>query len=160
MHDARVLRNTQVSKLLDQGFKETKVAIKKDMISPYLVGDSAYPLTESLVKPFSDSTMDPAENKFNRELSRARVGIECAFGVLKSRFRILMTGCEDQLTTVNQTISACCVLHNICVQNDDIGENTAEEAPCSELKGTSSFEGEELRDILKDFINQTIADEV
>ena len=84
MHDARVLRNTQVSKLLDQGVKEPKVAIRKDTISPYLVRDSAYPLTESLVKPFSDSTMDPAEKKFNKELSRARVAIECAFGVLKS----------------------------------------------------------------------------
>ena len=119
MHDARVLRNTQVSKLLDQGFKEPKVAIRKDMISPYLVGDSAYPLTESLVKPLSDSATDPAENKCNKELSRARVGIECAFGVLKSRFRIVMKGCEDQLTTFNQTILACCVLHNMCVQNDD-----------------------------------------
>ena len=71
-----------------------------------------------------------------------------------------MKGCEDQLKTVNQTIIACCVLHTIYMRNDDIWENTAEEAPCIELKGTSSFEGEELRELLKDFINQNIADEL
>ena len=50
IHDARVLRNTKFSKLFDRGFEEPKSAIGADIISPYLVGDSAYPLTESLVQ--------------------------------------------------------------------------------------------------------------
>ena len=71
---------------MDHGFETPKAVVDDTEISPYLVGDSAYPLTASIVKPFSDSTTDPAEKNFNKALSMARVSVECAFGILKSRF--------------------------------------------------------------------------
>eukprot|EP00794_Sanderia_malayensis_P007619 gene7619-8459_t len=146
IHDARVLRNTKISKLLDRGFQEPKVAIGEDIVSPYFVGDSAYPLMESLIKPYSESTTDPAEKKFNRELPRAR-----------SRFRILLHGCDDKVKIFNQTIIACCVLHNFCLQHDVIWEDDdADEQPISIIPGSNTFDGEELRDKLKEYINKTL----
>ena len=67
-----MLRNTKVVELLDKGFEAPVIDVNKSKIAPFLVGHSAYPLTESIIKPFSHSTTDEAEKKFNKELSRAR----------------------------------------------------------------------------------------
>eukprot|EP00794_Sanderia_malayensis_P015537 gene15537-17122_t len=80
IHDSRVSRNTKICKLLDRGFEEPKAVISADIVSPYFVEDTAYPLTESLMKSYSDSTTDPTEKTFRRELSRTRIAVECVFG--------------------------------------------------------------------------------
>ena len=51
-------------------------------IGRYLLGDSACP-SPWLMKLYPESTWDPREIAFNKELSSARVKVECAFGVLK-----------------------------------------------------------------------------
>ena len=48
-------------------------------ITPYLVEDSAYPLSPWLMKPYPEGTRDPGEIAFNKELPSARVQVECAF---------------------------------------------------------------------------------
>ena len=95
MHDARVLRNSTIFHLAehDQILTGPSVRIGANDIKPYLVGDSAYPLASWLQKPFPEATRDPEENAFNNALSAARVAIECAFGMLKNRLRILERSC-------------------------------------------------------------------
>ena len=92
-------------------------------------------------------------------MSRARVAVECAFGVLKSRFRILLNGCDDKVKTVNQSIIACCVLHNFCLQHDDVWEDDeADDQPIPGLQCSNTFDGEEFREKLKQYLNKTIID--
>ena len=45
------------------------VNIENQEIGPYLVGDSAYPLTQWLQKPYPEGTRDPEEKAFNRAVS-------------------------------------------------------------------------------------------
>jgi hypothetical protein len=54
-------------------------------------------------------------------LSASRVSIERAFGLLVSRWRIFSHQIYvlDQLD-INDIISACCVLHNICIDRGEI----------------------------------------
>ena len=85
-------------------------------VGPYLVGDSAYPLCLSLMKPYPEGTRDRDEIKFNKELSSARVKVECAFGLLKSRWRVLQKRFDSGIDFAVKTAIACAVLHNLCIR--------------------------------------------
>ena len=85
-----------------------------------LVGDSAYPLSVWLMKPFKQTrTLSERQLWFNSALSQARVVIEQAYGILKGRWRCLYKAMEEKTSRVAITILACCVLHNICI---DVGD--------------------------------------
>ncbi|TGZ50293.1 Uncharacterized protein DBV15_12233 [Temnothorax longispinosus] len=62
------------------------------------------------------------QNNFNYCLSSTRMAVKRAIGSLKMRFRILLD-CLPLTDTkkVPEFILACCVLHNICLlQNDEM----------------------------------------
>lgn len=110
IHDSRIFRLSTISKKLPQ------LCAGKY----HILGDAAYPSREFLMTPIRDyGSLDASDKAFNTKLSSTRVLIENAFGELKGRFRQLQ---RLDLTTVdNMTkfILACCVLHNICVDNGD-----------------------------------------
>ena len=83
MHDARVLRCSTIFQRAENGniLTQPTVNVTGHDIGPYLLGDSAYPLSPWLMKPYPEGTRDPREIAFNKELSSARVKVECAFGV-------------------------------------------------------------------------------
>ena len=84
MYDARVLQGSGIFTRAEQReiFTPPTVHVAGRDITPYLVGDSAYPLSLWLMKPYPEGTRDPDEIAFNKELSSARVQVECAFGML------------------------------------------------------------------------------
>jgi hypothetical protein len=53
----------------------------------FLVGDSAYSAQKWLIPPFKKTTTAQME-RFNRQLSRMRIGVEHAIGILKARWQI------------------------------------------------------------------------
>ena len=79
----------------------------------------AYPQAPWLMKPFPEGTRDPEEKTFNKELSRARVIVERAFGILKRRWRVLQKRFDSSLEFAIKCAVACIVLHNICVDQND-----------------------------------------
>lgn len=87
----------------------------------HLLGDSAYPLKQWLIPPYKDNGQLTEERKiFNRVHSKCRVTIERAFGLLKCRFRRLFYIDSLKPTSIVKYIIASCILHNICLQNDDL----------------------------------------
>ena len=62
------------------------------------------------MKPYPEATRDPGEITFNKELSSPRVAIECAFGRLKSRWRILQKRLDSRITFSVKISVACAVL--------------------------------------------------
>ena len=81
----------------------------------YFVGDSAYPLTTWIMKPFPHSgQLSSKQRHFNYRLSRARIVVENAFGRLKARWRRLLKRVDMSVENIPTVIAACCILHNMC----------------------------------------------
>lgn len=80
---------------------------------PYVfIGDDAFPLETTLMKPFSNKTLDESEAIFNYRLSRARRMIENTFGILASKWRIFRAPIKADVDLVDDIISSCVCLHN------------------------------------------------
>ncbi|CAJ0956124.1 unnamed protein product [Ranitomeya imitator] len=80
---------------------------------PYvLVGDEAFQLTRHVMRPYPRRNLDHRQRVFNLRLSRARGLVECVFGVLCAKWRILQSAIQLSEANVNEVIKACVVLHN------------------------------------------------
>ena len=156
MHDARVLRRSAIFGRAGRReiLSAPTVNINGHEVGPYLVGDSAYPLSPWLMKPYPEGTRDRDEIKFNKELSSGRVKVECAFGLLKSRWRVLQKRFDSGIDFAVKTAIACAVLHNLCIRwGDDWEEDDNDDGnPCPPNAGPSVRDGDNMREILKDYI--------
>ena len=156
MHDARVLRRSTILQRAEQRnvLTQPTVNVNGHDIGPYLLGDSAYPLSPWLMKPCPEGTRDPREIAFSKELSSARVKVECAFGVLKSRWRILLKRFDSGIPFAIRNAVACAVLHNICIRSGDEWDDEEEEddfGPGDQAPNVIG-DGDNIREILKDFL--------
>nr|XP_023011702.1 protein ANTAGONIST OF LIKE HETEROCHROMATIN PROTEIN 1-like [Leptinotarsa decemlineata] len=61
---------------------------------------------------FSGQNMSQEQEKFNYCLSRARRLVECAFGIITSKWRILKTEIEIVPDKVDLIVKCICLLHN------------------------------------------------
>ena len=122
VHDARVLANFELYWQATQGeiLNGEHLVIHRQDVPIFLVGDSAYPLSTWLMKPFPYSAgLTQAEKRFNYQLSRARIVAENAFGRLKARWRRLSKSNDMNVDNVPTVITACCILHNMCEIHGD-----------------------------------------
>lgn len=75
----------------------------------FFIGDDAFPLRTTLVKPYIGSLTNK-QRIFNYRSSRARRVVENAFGIL--RFRVFHGTIHLKEETVDLVIKASCALHN------------------------------------------------
>lgn len=97
----------------------TKVLTNSNFVCHhYFVGDSAFPLKLQLMKPYPKQDLDQKKRHFNYRLSRARIVIENAFGILTARWRILKTIMGFMPSNVDKIVKATVTLHNFIKLND------------------------------------------
>ena len=128
-------------------------------VRPLVVGDSAYPLTKWLIKPYSDrGVLTREKRKFNTKLRASRSVVDRALRMLKARFGIVTKKTEQRPASFNKTLTAACVLHNICIDRGDVydvsdidiadsDDNSGDEEGNEELAT-----GDDTRDSLKDYV--------
>lgn len=114
VHDARVFRLSPVQNYLGdpEYFPDES----------HLVGDAAYGIHPNIMVPFKDNGhLTGRQKNFNFCLSSARISIERSFGLWKARWRRIKE-CLPMVRTdkIPQFIIATCVLHNICILNNDL----------------------------------------
>lgn len=113
MHDARVFRRSA----LCNNLRDNIYNIHPEM---HLIGDSAYTLTNHLLVPYKDNgRLNDRQKIYNEKLSKNRVSIEHAFGLLKGRFRCLQNLQVYKTEYIPKIILACCILHNLCIDQND-----------------------------------------
>ncbi|KAJ4927290.1 hypothetical protein JOQ06_015024 [Pogonophryne albipinna] len=113
VHDCRVLRHSPL--------------YRRALYPPpgqYILADGGYPCLQHplpLITPYRQPLQGVGPQRFNSHHSRARSIIERAFGMMKTRFRsIFLKALEVHHTFVPQVITACAVMHNICIGAGDI----------------------------------------
>ncbi|XP_064465280.1 putative nuclease HARBI1 [Ornithodoros turicata] len=114
VHDALVLRRSEVYGMLNSDHFP---------LDSYLVGDAAYPIGPHLLTPYRDNGhLTTEERRYNVHLSRARVTIERAFGLLKGRFRRPFRVETRRPDIIVTTIIVACIFLNACLMWGDIFE--------------------------------------
>lgn len=92
--------------------------------------------------PFKDNGHLTAKQiKYNITLAATRVTIERAFALLKNRWRRLFyleLHCSDRLP---DTILAACILHNVCIRNND-------ELPTGDIENNDPYIQDEANDCI------------
>lgn len=126
--------------------------------APYVfVGDYAYPLLANLLKPYSKNNLSFEEEMFNKRLSRMRKSVECAFGILFAKWRLLSTTIETNVNVIEDIIKCICLLHNIIIDQEGIQHHLTEAVviPVPEKRkkqmGRPTNAGVSVRDLYKSF---------
>ena len=138
-HDARIFKNSPLYlECLQRTFFPRILSryIQNISIPTLILGDSANPLEEFIMKAYADrGDLNPQEKRYSVALSKSRVVVKNAFGRLKDIFQCSSTRLD---TSVQKTVSvtACCTLHNVCFEDwlqnidTDLGENIPHPGDC------------------------------
>ena len=137
-----------------------------------IVADEAFPLTQNIMRPitgFRASSLPKQMAIFNYWLSRARMVVENAFGILAMCWRLFdwrITLCADN---ADKIIKACCVLHNFLTPTKDFTDIASEvnlDARNNSTQGMlylprlrgyhTTQDAQGVRDISKAFFNHNV----
>lgn len=127
-NDAGVFDECPFRSAIEQGrlkIPKEQVLPGSNIEAPYvLLGDAAFPLKEYLMRPFPErsTTKGDAKDNYNYRLSRARMVVECSFGSITSKFRILHKSIETNVENAVHNVKAICLLHNIIRDLESINE--------------------------------------
>ncbi|XP_066598912.1 uncharacterized protein [Prorops nasuta] len=85
-----------------------------------VVGDEAFKLSTNLLRPYPARNLNSMKRVYNYRLSRCRRTVECAFGILANKWRVLHTSILVQPDFVDEIVKACCILNNFVRKRDGI----------------------------------------
>lgn len=102
-NDAGVFRLSPLKSALDNAELSKRILF---------VGDDAFPMSDTLMKPFSKRNLTQVEGIFNYRLSQGRRVVENAFGIMAARFKLYRKDIEVNLDTVDVIVQCTCTLHN------------------------------------------------
>ena len=74
--------------------------------------DEAYPLKTYLMKPFARKDLSCEESVFNYRLYRTRRCVECVFGILTAKWRLLNKAIETNVNKAERIVRCICLQHN------------------------------------------------
>lgn len=116
-----------------------------------LIGDETYPLKEYLMRPYPQKNLDHNKEVFNKRLSRARKYVECAFGILCAKWRILNKSIETNVKHARLIIKTACLLHNITMTKDIHADTNS--ASSSRQNNSSTARARAVRSDFTDYFN-------
>lgn len=105
----------------------------------YFIGDAGLPLESYLLTPYARFRhLLPSQRIYNYRLSRARRIVECAFVLLRSKWRVYTRPLAFNIATTEQVILATIALHNFLMTMElsmdpqnrmyDVGNNEPQDA--------------------------------
>ena len=108
VHDARIFNESFLKQNMLQQFDPERPR--------FILGDEAFPCSNVLLTPINRARANiPAKQRYNRLIRKSRWKVESCFGVLKSRFRVLLSEQRTSLKVTRLVVKACVILHNFTV---------------------------------------------
>ena len=127
--------------LLDYDLLGNVISVKYKGKGVYVIIGNGYLQWSCTAPPFT-VTSDMDEIRWSKLLESMRKDVECTFGILKGRWRILKSGIRHQgVDAVDKIWLTCCVLHNWLLEIDGLNAKWSEIS----IPG-SDWEGGELGD--------------
>ena len=112
----------------------------------WLLVDNGYLARPTTVPPIKTSN-SRAEIRFSSWLESLRKDVECTFGILKGRWRILKTGIRSHGTDgPDKVFFTCCALHNKLLDIDGLDELWEEGVPSVWSEAYDNEEGDSDND--------------
>ncbi|XP_066462392.1 uncharacterized protein [Eleutherodactylus coqui] len=123
MADARVSMASRMGQLLQsqQHFFPPPRKLPRSAGPPapfVVVADEGFKLSQHLLRPFPRRGLKKKRRVFNYRLTRARRFVECAFGMLVAKWRVVQGTLQLDREKVPAIIQACVVLHNFSRLHD------------------------------------------
>jgi hypothetical protein len=101
---------------------ENGTIVKQQYQGAWLLVDNGY-LSHSTTVPPIKTTNKRSEIRFSAWLESLQKDVECTFGILKGRWRILKTGVRlFGVKAADKTFLTCCALHNWLLEVDGLDE--------------------------------------
>lgn len=112
--DCRVFRNSYIYEMVNENPHNF-------FNGNFILGDKAYPLLEWCLTPYLERRrLTPVQTNFNLAHAKTRQVIERSFSLLFGRFRRLKYLDMNRTDLIPETVIACCTLHNICLDHNDL----------------------------------------
>jgi hypothetical protein len=91
----------------------------------YLICDGGYLRWPTLICPFKKTDKTSKHGYFTTNLESVRKDVECTFGILKKRWRILDYGLKyRKMADCEKVFTVCCVLNNMMLDEMDRDTST------------------------------------
>ena len=143
--DAQIFNHSKLKRRIENG---TLGLPPPEPLGPnlhyFLLGDDAFALMPWLVKPYSSRQLTREERIANYRISRGRRVVENAFGILASRFRVLLTTMEQRPKVVRDIVLTCVVLHNMLRSHQGGPERPP--TPADDIQSSQNDQGEQGQD--------------
>lgn len=130
-----------------------------NVVAPFVfLADEAYPLMTHVLKPYSGRNLPLDEECFNQRLSRCRKTVECAFGVLVAKWRLLNKAIETDVLLADRIVKCICVLHNTIIDKEGMVHHLTEvsvenQGIVWDRVGRPSNESRTVRDVFKAYFS-------
>lgn len=119
--DGGIFKNSSLGKLLanNQIDLPDESPVNGTNLPYFIVGDAAFPLRPYLMTPYSGRDLDMAKSWHNRELSRGRICIENAFGILSARWQVFLSTIAVCPQNADAIVMASVLLHNFVMMHSE-----------------------------------------
>lgn len=120
--DSTIFKNSNLYKRL----KADQICLPKDKpLTPsgapvpfVLLGDEAFGLSKRVMRPYAQKNLNKGRRVYNYRHCRARRTVECAFGILSNKWRILHSCILVREEFATAVVQCCCLLHNFVKKRD------------------------------------------